>query len=185
MSAFDQFKLREAEKDAMFGIKSAEENLKLIEQGKAPTMFGRPLTAQDMRMQRTAANNALAQIRSDLRRMEQGDIVFRSEALIKVTRSRQREHHWEVPTSNQILTAATQPQTNMISYMRIQTVRLERLSKRQEQLRQNTALPDRPSLGYARSSSRSILRKNQKCSECLVKNPIQRHRRSCSSNKHR
>jgi len=80
MSAFDQFKLREAEKDAMIGIKSAEENLKLIEQGESPTMFGRPLTAQDARMQRTAANNALAQIRSDLRRMEQGDIVFRSEA---------------------------------------------------------------------------------------------------------
>ena len=80
MAAFDQFKLEEAERDAMIGIKTAEENLKLIEQGKAPTMSGRPLTAEGQRMQRKHANNALAQIRSDLRRMEQGDIIFRSEA---------------------------------------------------------------------------------------------------------
>ena len=42
-------------------------------------MFGRPLTAQDA-YAKNCANNALAQIRSDLRRMEQGDIMFRSEA---------------------------------------------------------------------------------------------------------
>ena len=80
MSAFNQFKLREAEKDAMQAIKNAEDNLKLIKEGKAPTFFGRPLTEADMQTQRTFANHDLAQIRSDLGRMEKGDIVFRSEA---------------------------------------------------------------------------------------------------------
>ena len=80
MAAFERFKLEQAEEDAMIGIKSAEENLRAIEAGEPPTMFGRPITAEEMKLQRKAANDFLAETRTRMKKMDEGLIPFMSEA---------------------------------------------------------------------------------------------------------
>ena len=83
LSGTERFRLRQQEQDALFAIKDAEKNLAKLKAGEQlpiPPYLGRPLTEADMRYQREMNNHRLAQYRGMLRKMDEGKIIFATQA---------------------------------------------------------------------------------------------------------
>ena len=81
LTGTQRLRLRQNEQDALFAIKDAEKNLAKLKAGEQlPMFFGRPLTEADMRYQREMNNHRLAHVRSMLRKMDEGKIIFATQA---------------------------------------------------------------------------------------------------------
>jgi hypothetical protein len=81
LTGTQRLRLRQDEQDAAFAIKDAEKNLAKLKAGEQlPMFFGRPLTEADMRYQREMNNHRLAHVRSMLRKMDEGKIIFATQA---------------------------------------------------------------------------------------------------------
>tara|TARA_R100000406_G_scaffold38772_1_gene25790 strand:- start:1334 stop:2275 length:942 start_codon:yes stop_codon:yes gene_type:complete len=80
-AAFHRFQLDRAELHEELGIKDSEKFIKDIQAGQAPIgIDGKPMTIEYARAMRKDANDALAFIRSRMKKMDEGYIPFDSEA---------------------------------------------------------------------------------------------------------
>ena len=154
--------LRQREQDAMFGIRNAEENLAKLAAGeKLPLFMGRPLTAADMRFQREQANHQLAYVRSKLKKIDEGNIIYASEAATDKTNPLE-----SVGTSVGSAYFKRNPEgsfstTDKYDFTYANADQKHKPFKGPVSPEQEYKYPDRPSLGFAREAAEAFLRRQR------------------------